>query len=214
MAQTKEERNAYMREWNKRNRDKKREQDRKYRESNREKIKVMHKEWRDKNREHLNEQARERYKGNPEAYNERNKRYKNSHKEQVQESNKRYREENKQKRTDYERTKRQTDPIYRFRTSFRCLISGYLRKHNYKGGKSVWEVVGCDFETFLEHIKSQFEDGMSLENYGHKGECWNIDHIIPISTAKTDDDLERLNHFTNLRPLWASENYKKSKKAL
>jgi hypothetical protein len=75
-------------------------------------------------------------------------------------------------------------------------------------------VVGCDFETFLEYIKNQFTEGMTLENYGHKGECWNIDHIIPISTAKTDEDLERLNHYTNLRPIWASENYKKSKKTL
>ena len=212
MAQTKEERNAYMREWNKKNRDKKREQDRKYREAHQEQIKAKHKEWRDKNREHLNERARAKYKENPEAHHESVRRYKDSHKEQIKERNKRYREENKQKRTDYERIKRQTDSVYRFRTSFVCLIRGYLRKYNYQGGKSTWEVVGCDFETFLGYIKSQFAEGMTLENYGHKGECWNIDHIIPISTAKTDEDLERLNQYTNLRPIWASENYKRPRK--
>ena len=65
---------------------------------------------------------------------------------------------------------------------------------------------------FLEYIKSQFDEGMTLENYGHKGECWNIDHKIPICTAQTDDDLERLNHYTNLRPMWASDNYKRPRK--
>jgi len=33
-------------------------------------------------------------------------------------------------------------------------------------------------------------------NYG-----WDIDHIIPSSTAKTEDELIRLNHYTNLQPL-------------
>lgn len=211
---TREEKNAYQREWVKRNPEKKKEQDRKYRAENQEKIKAYHKEWRDKNRERLREQQRLRYKENPESFKESKARYIKTHPEDVIESRKRYNTENRQKRTDYERNKRQTDPIYRFRTSFRCLISQYLRKYGYKGEINVWKVVGCDFETFLDYIKGQFTEGMTMENYGHRGECWNVDHIIPISTAKTDEDLERLNHYTNLRPVWASENYKKSKKTL
>lgn len=209
---TREERNAYQREWAKRNKEKKKEQDRKYREKNKEKIKAYHKEWRDQNREHLNEKQRERYKENPQVFKERKDRYVASHREQVDESNRRYREENKQKRTDYERNKRHDDPVYRFRSSVVCLIRGYCRKRNYAGNKGTWEMVGCDFESFLTRIQSQFEDGMTLENYGHGEGKWNIDHIIPISTAKTDEDIERLNHYSNLRPMWSLENYKKSKK--
>lgn len=212
MAQTKEERNAYMREWRKNNRDKIREQNRKYREANPEKIKESHKEWRDKNRERLNEQQKERYKENPQAFKDRKDRYVSSHLDQVKESRHRYKVENRQKCTDYERTKRQTDPVYRFRTSFTCLIRGYLRKKGYTGSKKTWDVVGCDFETFLAYITSQFEEGMSLENYGHGAGCWNIDHKIPICTAETDEDLERLNHYANLRPMWASDNYKRPRK--
>lgn len=211
---TKEEKNAYQREWTRKNRDKKRAQDKKYREENREKVKATHKAWRDKNREKINAQARERYKENPQAQKERKDRYIASRSEQVKEANRRYRQKNKQARTDYERIKRQTDPVYRFRTSFRCLIGSYLRKKGYTGGKKVWEVVGCDFETFLEYIQNQFEEGMTLDNYGHGKGCWNIDHIIPICTAKTDEDIERLNHYTNLRPMWSKDNYKKSKKIL
>jgi hypothetical protein len=212
MAMTREEKNAYQREWTKRNRDKVKEQNKKYREANQEKIKALHKEWRDKNREHLNEKQREKYRENPQAFKESKARYIATHQEQFTESNKRYRAENKQKRTDYERNKRHSDPVYRFRTSARNLIWQYNRRKGYKGNKTVWEMVGCDFDAFLEHITSQFEEGMTLENYGHGDGCWNIDHIIPISTAQTDEDIERLNHYTNLRPLWAIDNYKNLKK--
>lgn len=212
MAMTKEEKNAYQREWRKRNLDKVKESNKKYREANQEKIKAAHKSWRDKNREHLNEKQKERYKENPQVFKDSKARYVASHREKVEEGNKRYRAENRQKRADYERIKRQTDPVYRFRTSVRCLIWGYNKKKGYKGGKNVWEIVGCDFDTFLAYIQSQFKDGMTLENYGHGEGCWNIDHIIPIRAAKTDEDLERLNHYTNLRPMWATENYRRTRK--
>ena len=38
-------------------------------------------------------------------------------------------------------------------------------------------------------------------NYG-----WDIDHIIPISSAITEEDIIRLNHYTNLQPLCAYIN--------
>ena len=190
----------------------KKERDKKYRESHKEQAKAYHEAWREKNRDRLREQARMNYHKNPQAHKARVDKYKASHIEQIKESRSRYKQENRQKCTDYERIKRQTDPVYRFRSSFICLIRGYLRKKNYKGGKKTWEIVGCDFDAFLAHIQSQFEDGMTLENYGHGEGEWNIDHIIPICTAKTDEDIERLNHYSNLRPMWASDNYKRPRK--
>lgn len=203
-----------MREWSKKNREKKKESDRIYRETHREQIKEYHKKWRDKNREHLNEEARKKYKKNPQAYKERKQKYIDAHIEKVKESRHRYNIENRKKRSDYERNKRQNDPVYRFRTSSRNLIYQYLKKKGYNGTKTTWEVIGCDFETFLNHIQSQFQEGMTLENYGHGKGKWNIDHIIPIYTAKTDEDLEKLNHYSNLRPMWASDNYKRPRKIL
>jgi len=46
---------------------------------------------------------------------------------------------------------------------------------------------------------------MSLDNYGkYNGEYefgWDIDHIIELKTITTEEDLLRLNHHLNLRPL-------------
>jgi hypothetical protein len=48
-----------------------------------------------------------------------------------------------------------------------------------------------------EHFERQFSKGMTWENYG---DLWEIDHVVPLATAKTVIDVLALNHFTNLRP--------------
>jgi len=49
---------------------------------------------------------------------------------------------------------------------------------------------------------------MSWDNYGE----WHIDHIIPISLAKTLEEGIILSKLENLQPLWAKENILKSNK--
>ena len=51
---------------------------------------------------------------------------------------------------------------------------------------------------------------MSWENQGK----WHIDHITPLSSAKTEEEVYRLCHYTNLQPLWAEDNLKKGSKIL
>ena len=54
------------------------------------------------------------------------------------------------------------------------------------------------------------EDWMTWENYGkYNGELnygWDMDHILPISSGKTEEDMIILNHYTNLQPLCSKVN--------
>ena len=61
---------------------------------------------------------------------------------------------------------------------------------------------GCSFDDLYIHIEAQFVDGMNWNNINE----WHIDHIIPVSFSQSKDELLLLNHYTNLRPLWAKDN--------
>lgn len=67
------------------------------------------------------------------------------------------------------------------------------------------EILGIDFEGFKLYIENLFIEGMTWENFGK----WHLDHKIPISWGKTEDEIIRLNHYTNLQPLWAEDNLSK-----
>ena len=70
--------------------------------------------------------------------------------------------------------------------------------------------LGCNAQEFKEHLEGLFIDGMAWDNYGKGG--WEVDHKIPISRARTIDEVHSLNHYTNLQPMWGLDNWKKSNK--
>jgi len=89
----------------------------------------------------------------------------------------------------------------------RCLVSRRIHHalHENKIESSI-EYLGCDIETFRQHIESKFEEGMSWDNYGD----WEIDHIIPIkfNDPTLKQVIARL-HYSNTQPLWKEDNNKK-----
>lgn len=73
-----------------------------------------------------------------------------------------------------------------------------------------FDMLGYTPAELKTHLERQFKKGMNWENR----HLWEIDHIIPISTAKTEDDVIALNQLSNLRPLWAEKNNEKKDKIL
>lgn len=119
----------------------------------------------------------------------------------------------KDKRRKRHHKKYETDILYKIKINFRNRVKSfvYAKKLNLKVGDT-YKILGCTPKEFKEHIEKQFKTGMSWENYKLNG--WHIDHIIPLCSANTIEEVYKLCHYTNLQPLWYYENYKKGKKIL
>lgn len=120
--------------------------------------------------------------------------------------------ENKVNMRNYLKTRRDNEPVFRFKQNVRRLIL-----HSFKrGGKNLKKIdkteviLGCKIEEFIIYISLKFVEGMTLDNHGK----WHIDHIIPLASANTEEDVIRLNHYTNLQPLWSKDNLSKGAKIL
>lgn len=110
----------------------------------------------------------------------------------------------------YQNNRYHNDPIFKLK----FLISNIVRKsfkqiNNYKNQNSSI-ILGCSSEEFKLYIESLWENWMNWENYGlYNGEInygWDLDHIIPLKTAKTEEDVIKLNHYTNFQPLCSYTN--------
>lgn len=80
-------------------------------------------------------------------------------------------------------------------------------KGNFKSGSAIKDL-GCSIEQLKQWLESQFETGMTWENYGNKQGQWSIDHIFPLSKVDltTKESLKKVCHWFNLRPMWHIEN--------
>lgn len=88
----------------------------------------------------------------------------------------------------------------------RSLVASALSKRGFQKASRTAAIIGCTWVEFARHIELQFLPGMSWDNR----HLWHIDHIVPLASASTEADVIALNHFTNLRPLWALDNLAKS----
>lgn len=156
-----------------------REYNRQYRLRNRERLDAYHKEWVAANKENLNA-----YKRN-------------------------WVDDNRDKMTVYWREYRKkeyaSDPMYSLKKRIRNLIGLSITNRGYTKKSKTYSILGCDFDQFMNHIEQGFIDGMNWDNRDQ----WHIDHIVPLATAQSEEDVIRLNHYTNLRPLWAIDNLRK-----
>jgi len=129
---------------------------------------------------------------------------------------KEYLNKNSKKINKYEvirkRIKRKNDPVYRVCVNLRSRIKDVIYKKGFKKESTTGQMLGCTWEEFKIHMEKQFIEGMTWNNYGKEYGKWNIDHIVPLNEAKTIEDVYKLNHYTNLQPLWAEDNREKSTK--
>lgn len=170
--------------------------------------------YREKNPEKRKETIRKYYIKNKEAELLRYKKYRKDNPDKRKETTKKYYKKNKikinQKTVYWNKIKYKTNSLYRLIHNLRIRTKEYLRQHRSSG--KTFDVVGCTPDFLKSYLESKFMEGMSWDNYGYYG--WHIDHITPLSSAKTKEEVYKLCHYTNLQPLWAYDNLTKGNKLI
>lgn len=195
----------------------KKEQDQLFYNKNKDKKKNIAKQYYNKNKE----KVLERKNAKKEYYHEYNKKwhqenrdyvlsrlkeYRDTHVEERKLYKKKYREENKELIREQYKAWLNEKPIRKIAKSCRNRLREFIKGNGFTKYKSFSDYIGCTQEELKLYIESKFQEGMTWENYGN----WHLDHVVPLSSAKTEEQLYKLCHYTNLQPLLAEENLKKN----
>jgi hypothetical protein len=157
------------------------------------------------------------------------KEYKIKNKAKIAEASKIYSEQNKEKIANYKRehylknkekieayrnnwrsVKSKNDSLFKLTNNIRTRIKQSFRRNGFTKNSKTFEILGCTFEEFKQHLERQFIKGMNWSNTNE----WHLDHIYPVSLAKNEEELIKLNHYTNFQPLWAIDNIIKGNKII
>lgn len=211
--------------YNEENKEKVRDRTREYYTHNKENIDNYQKDYRENNKENAKEYNKKYNQENKEELSIKKKIYLNKNKEknkiyfyEYNKKNFEKRQKRREERKDiikeynyhYKKNRYENDELFRISYVIRGSISSSIKRKGYKKKSRTHEILGCTFEEFKSHIESKFEDWMNWQNRGlYNGELnygWDLDHIIPISTAESEEDVIRLNHYTNFQPLCSYVN--------
>jgi hypothetical protein len=162
-----------------------------------------------KNKEKIKEYSK-KYQKKSIKKKEYTKKYYLKNKEYHNEYSKKHQKENKEYYNEYYKNRRKNDSTFKFKCNVRCLISYSFKRgiNQFRKNAKTEDILGCTIEEFRDYISLKFTKGMSFDNHGK----WHLDHIIPLASAETEEDILRLNHYTNFQPLWAADNISKGAK--
>jgi hypothetical protein len=203
--ETKEKNRIRSKEYREENKEKVREYSKKYKEENKE----NEKKYREENKEKIKETKKKYYEKNKDIIKEKVNNYYFLNKEKV----KSYQEKNIEKIKEYKREKRFNNSLFRLSSNIRSSISTSIKSKRYLKESRTHEILGCSFEDFKIYLEKKFTEWMNWDNYGNPidglvepNKTWDVDHIIPLASATNEDELLKLNHYTNLQPLCSYHN--------
>lgn len=168
-----------------------------YYEENKKDILAYQKTYRVTNNDKINERDRQYYQRNRSEYLRKQSEYQKVNSEKLNEY-----------RRKYLKQRRSKDKMFAIRLNMRARFKFELAKRGENKTTKVNYYLGCTWVFLRDYLAEKFVDGMSWENYGD----WHVDHIIPLASAKTKDQLIQLCHHSNLQPLWAFDNLSKGAK--
>jgi hypothetical protein len=133
-----------------------------------------------------------------------------NNKEYLKEYYKENREQINEWRRSHFKDRRKNDTLFRCYIIMSRMVNCSYRNSEYEKKSKSQDIVGLSKQDLMIYLESKFEDWMSWDNYGLcNGKLnygWDVDHIIPLSSAKTEEEMLKLNHYTNLQPLCSYTN--------
>jgi hypothetical protein len=162
------------------------------------------KEYYDNNQKKIKEYQKDYYQNNSNYVLSRTKNYREQNIDKINEYEKNRRKNRKIYLNEYVKNRRQVDILFRLISNLRNRTHKFLKNKS----QPTKNIIGIELDELKKYLESKFYGDMCWENYG----LWHIDHIVPLSTAKNEDELIKLCYYTNLQPLYARENIIKSNK--
>ncbi len=150
---------------------------------------------RSEQREKIQSQSKARYAANPEKFKAKNKLWAKANPEKINAGN----------RAKFKR-RRETNPLFVLSSRIRSRMHNALKREGFKKSAPIASILGCDWPTIKAHIESQFAPKMSWDNR----HLWEIDHVIPLGSAASEEEIIKLSHFSNLAPMWELVNNAKA----
>ena len=109
----------------------------------------------------------------------------------------------------YERDKKGYNERFKESVRIKKLVNNTLTKKTIVKDSDIHKILGADYDTFITHLCKGFHDLYNRQpNFGV--DILHVDHIIPISTAISLEEVTSLNCYTNLRYMLAKDNLDKS----
>lgn len=165
------------------------------------------------NKAKITANTKEYYSKNKKKYKDYNKEYRITNKKVLSEKKKKYDKNNSQKINQHRLNRRKTDVLFKLTTNYKSMLGNIIRHKGYIKNSKSESILGCTYKEFKLHIESLWQPWMNWDNYGNPkdgvyeiNKTWDLDHIIPLSSAKTEDDIIRLNHYSNIQPLCSYNN--------
>lgn len=195
--------------------------DERYRNKNSVQIKINAKIHRDNNKDKLNKSKKAWRENNPEKNEISYQKWLENNPTRLKEiarlSSKNYRKNNPDKvnkiNGTYVKKRKSTDALFKLTINIRNAISNSFNNKGYTKKSRTYEIIGCSYEEFKQHLESLWEPWMNWDNYGNPkdgilepNKTWDIDHIIPLASSTTEEMLLELNHYSNLQPLCSHYN--------
>lgn len=167
--------------------------------------------WQRENPDKVKSYRKKYWAENKEKLGEVGRQYKKKNRKEMRASHKKWCDNNIEKVRQYRRDdyhKNKDNPEWRLIHYLRSRINKALKKPR---SVSIIKSIGCSPAELVEYLQERFQEGMTWDNHSVHG--WHVDHIKPLALfdLSNPDELKKANHYTNLQPMWGSENCSKRK---